>query len=305
MNAALPKVAICFPSMDMVHADFALALAGLCNSTAPIETPLINNKSSIVAIARNDGVRKAQEFGADYILFLDSDMIFPRTTLHRLLLHRKDIVGATYSKRVRPFPILGAALEPCPTFDAQGTLRDEASAGRLSAGQNEHLLSSDRALLSLPARRGDRRNPRRGLCVLRSREGGRLPYLVRRPALLGDRSYWAKRFQADARRSSVAARATLAIGVAVIQPGWIEVLPRHQMERKPECRSLASFLMAPKTKTRGLCDCFKTSARAQTAGNRVHHGRRASPAHRRRQRQRRQRISRVPVLLPIRFSTRF
>ncbi len=120
MNAALPKVAICFPSMDMVHADFALSLAGLCNSTAPIETPLINNKSSIVAIARNNGVRKAQEFGVDYILFLDSDMIFPRTTLHRLLLHQKDIVGATYTKRVQPFPVLGAALEASPTFDERG-----------------------------------------------------------------------------------------------------------------------------------------------------------------------------------------
>jgi hypothetical protein len=120
MNAALPKVAICFPSMDMVHADFALSLAGLCNSTAPIETPLINNKSSLVAIARNNGVRKAQEIGADYILFLDSDMIFPRTTLHRLLLHRKDIAGATYSKRVQPFSALGAALEPSPVYDAQG-----------------------------------------------------------------------------------------------------------------------------------------------------------------------------------------
>jgi glycosyltransferase involved in cell wall biosynthesis len=120
MNAAFPKVAICFPSMDMVHADFALALAGLCNSTAPIDTPLINNKSSIVAIARNNGVHKAQEFGADYILFLDSDMIFPRTTLHRLLFHQKDIVGATYSKRVQPFPALGAALEPNPAFDEQG-----------------------------------------------------------------------------------------------------------------------------------------------------------------------------------------
>ncbi len=51
MTTSLPKVAICFPSADMVHADFALALAGLCNSTHPIETPIINNKSSIVAIA--------------------------------------------------------------------------------------------------------------------------------------------------------------------------------------------------------------------------------------------------------------
>jgi hypothetical protein len=59
LTVALPKVAICFPSADMVHADFALALAGLCNATPPLETPIVNNKSSIVAAARNDGVRRA------------------------------------------------------------------------------------------------------------------------------------------------------------------------------------------------------------------------------------------------------
>jgi glycosyltransferase involved in cell wall biosynthesis len=120
MTAALPKVAICFPSADMVHADFALALAGLCNATPPLETPIVNNKSSIVAAARNDGVRRARELGCDHLLFLDSDMTFPRTTLHRLLVHREPIVGATYVKRVAPFALLGAALEPHPTADARG-----------------------------------------------------------------------------------------------------------------------------------------------------------------------------------------
>jgi glycosyltransferase involved in cell wall biosynthesis len=120
MTAALPKVAICFPSGDMVHADFALALAGLCNSTPPIETPIVNNKSSIVAAARNDGVKRAKEMGCDYMLCLDSDMVFPRTTLHRLLVHRKDIVGATYTKRVPPYSILGTALEAQPNCDADG-----------------------------------------------------------------------------------------------------------------------------------------------------------------------------------------
>ncbi len=120
MNTPLPKVAICFPSGDMVHADFALALAGLCNSAPPLETPILNNKSSIVAIARNNGVKKAKELAAEFILFLDSDMIFPRTTLHRLLLHGKDIVGATYTKRVPPYPILGAALHGNPTCDERG-----------------------------------------------------------------------------------------------------------------------------------------------------------------------------------------
>jgi len=104
----------------MVHADFALALAGLCNAAPPLETPIVNNKSSIVAAARNDGVRRARELGCDHILFLDTDMTFPRTTLHRLLVHREAIVGATYVKRVAPFALLGSALEAHPTADARG-----------------------------------------------------------------------------------------------------------------------------------------------------------------------------------------
>ena len=120
MTVPLPKVAICFPSGDMVHADFALALAGLCNSTPPIETPIVNNKSSIVAEARNGAVQRAQEMGCDHMLFLDSDMVFPRDTLHRLLLRRKDIVGATYTKRVSPYSLLGTAMEAEPISDPQG-----------------------------------------------------------------------------------------------------------------------------------------------------------------------------------------
>jgi glycosyltransferase involved in cell wall biosynthesis len=106
----LPKVAVCFASGDMVHADFALALAGLCAAAHPIETSIINAKSSIVAEARNRCVELARENGADFLLFLDSDMVFPRTALQQLLAHKKDIVGATYPKRVAPHSVLGAAL---------------------------------------------------------------------------------------------------------------------------------------------------------------------------------------------------
>ena len=105
-----PKVAICFPSGDMVHADFALSLAGMVNSTGGLETPIVSAKSSIVAQARNNGVDMARGFGADYLLFLDSDMVFPRETLVRLLGHRRDIVGATYVKRTPPHDLLGANL---------------------------------------------------------------------------------------------------------------------------------------------------------------------------------------------------
>lgn len=117
----LPVVALCFPSGDMVHADFALSLAGLCAASHSIDTPIVNAKSSIVAEARNRCVELAREHRADHLLFLDSDMVFPRTTLQRLLAHDKDIVGATYPKRVAPHNVLGASL-PNARIERDGAL---------------------------------------------------------------------------------------------------------------------------------------------------------------------------------------
>jgi hypothetical protein len=108
--AALPTVAVCFPSSDMVHADFALALAGLCLAAHPLKLTVVNTKSSIVAEARNTAVEEALLAEADYLLFLDSDMVFPLTLLHRLLLHKKDIVGAVYTRRKPPYSLLGEAI---------------------------------------------------------------------------------------------------------------------------------------------------------------------------------------------------
>lgn len=109
--AKLPKIAICFPSHDMVHADFALSLAGLCAVAHPLDVVVVNPKSSIVAQARNNGVARAQEVGADVLLFLDSDMVFPANTLIRLLAHRKAIVGAVYTKRLPPYELLGQPVD--------------------------------------------------------------------------------------------------------------------------------------------------------------------------------------------------
>jgi len=122
MTAERPRVAISVPSGDMVHADFALALAGLCHMSDDLDLVIFSNKSSIVAEARNNGVAMAQAAGVEHLLFLDSDMIFPRTTLRRLLAHALDIVGATYAKRVPPFQALGTALQEQPADPPHGLI---------------------------------------------------------------------------------------------------------------------------------------------------------------------------------------
>lgn len=109
----MPKVAICVPSGDMVHTEFALSLAqlqtmnGAVQGMPHIPTALINTRGSLVVRNRCEAIDHAVKLGVDYVLFLDSDMVFPGWTLRRLLSHEKDIVGASYLQRDPPHRMLG------------------------------------------------------------------------------------------------------------------------------------------------------------------------------------------------------
>jgi hypothetical protein len=115
------KVAICIPSCDMVHADFAMSLAALAHRAGPfvmggqkfppLQIAIINTKGSLVVNNRNRLVKEAQALGVEYVMFLDSDIIVPPWALRRLLDHDKDIVGATYIQREEPHRLLGKALD--------------------------------------------------------------------------------------------------------------------------------------------------------------------------------------------------
>ncbi len=112
-------VALCVPSMDMVHADFAMSFARICQNTEP-PTMIVNGRSSIVSVARNLCVEAAIKAQASHIMFLDSDMIFPSNTIKRLLAHDKDIVGALYPQRTPPFSPLGVSLSGQAIYATHG-----------------------------------------------------------------------------------------------------------------------------------------------------------------------------------------
>src|SRR5689334_5859802 len=120
MMSHSPIVAICVPSGDMVHADFAANLAALCLDPGA-RAGVINSKGSIVAIVRNQCVAASQLIKATHILFLDSDMTFPLDVLKRLLAHNKDIVGALYARRRAPFGPIGTVFNGAKETD--GLLR--------------------------------------------------------------------------------------------------------------------------------------------------------------------------------------
>jgi hypothetical protein len=52
--------------------------------------------------ARNVGAMRALECGAEWLFFLDSDVIPPPDTIHRLIAHRQPIVSGVYCRRSPP-----------------------------------------------------------------------------------------------------------------------------------------------------------------------------------------------------------
>lgn len=110
-------IAICVPSGDHVHAEFARCLASMVGhvaSTGAGRLGVFSGRSSIVAVSRNICVQAAINADLDWLMFLDSDMTFPVDTVHRLLAHDKDIVGATYMNRTPPHQTHGctASFKP-------------------------------------------------------------------------------------------------------------------------------------------------------------------------------------------------
>lgn len=106
-----PIVMIGMPCGDMIHSETAQCLWGVGRATRNARQGLAMTHSSIVANARNNCVTGAQSVKAAYLMFIDSDMVFPPETIDRLLAHDKDIVGATYVRRGPPFDNLGKSID--------------------------------------------------------------------------------------------------------------------------------------------------------------------------------------------------
>lgn len=97
------KTLIAVPCMDQVAAPFAQSLASLDKEGDCFVSFIIG---SLIYDARNSFAKQAIKVGADYVLWLDSDMIFPQDTLKKMLRHMaegKDIVSGLYFRRRDPY----------------------------------------------------------------------------------------------------------------------------------------------------------------------------------------------------------
>lgn len=113
------KVAVCTPCHSMMSPRFVSALIDLLNHsrTAGGEHGLAQMtffwvSVSYLPLARNMLVGKAREWGADHMLWLDADQVFPKDALLRLMAHELPVVGANYPRRVPPFEPTATTVAP-------------------------------------------------------------------------------------------------------------------------------------------------------------------------------------------------
>lgn len=110
----MKKILIAVPCMDQVPAQFASSLATLTKIEACVVAFQIG---SLIYTSRENLAVEAIKREADYILWLDSDMIFTPDTLQRLMadletLGEGAIVSGLYFRRVAPFtPVLFEQLD--------------------------------------------------------------------------------------------------------------------------------------------------------------------------------------------------
>jgi GT2 family glycosyltransferase len=99
------RVAICIPARGQMEVTTAFDLTMMSAYMAGkknIDLNVYTSQGTLIFDQRNSLVRTAVEEKCDYILFIDADMRFPKTTLERLLAHNKDIIGVNATTRMMP-----------------------------------------------------------------------------------------------------------------------------------------------------------------------------------------------------------
>ena len=87
---------------DAMRALTAQSIGGAIIGAKGLVIDMILRRSCDIVSNRTFLVKASIEKGATHILFVDSDMIFPKDTIPRLLAHKKKIVGVRYKKREFP-----------------------------------------------------------------------------------------------------------------------------------------------------------------------------------------------------------
>jgi len=115
------KLAVCIPTRDTLHSAHALCLAEMMklNTMNNIDTQVFMDASTILLTQRERLATEAVNLGAEYVLWLDSDITFPASIAMRLIAHNEDIVACNYIRRQLPakgvaYEVIGDWQNPLP-----------------------------------------------------------------------------------------------------------------------------------------------------------------------------------------------
>jgi len=115
----LRRIAICVPARDVMEMETAQAIVAMTTqfavdyvATGQASLRFYWMNGTLLTDMRNDLAREAVKDGATHILWVDSDMRFPKDALSRLLAHDAPIVGANYVQRKRPCKPTAARQSP-------------------------------------------------------------------------------------------------------------------------------------------------------------------------------------------------
>ncbi len=117
-------IAVAIPSTEMWEAQFGLSLTIMAayfgmnrlTQTKSQYLHVINSRGSMLPQLRENLVSSAMRTKSSHILFLDSDMTFPKDTMHRLIEHDKDFVAANCAVKKIPSYPTALGLDNMPIY---------------------------------------------------------------------------------------------------------------------------------------------------------------------------------------------
>lgn len=95
-----PRVGIGLPLVSLKGKPLVSLCSTLCTTDA--EMALLVSEGPYIPYNRLLLVNLATEEHCDYLFFVDSDVVYPKDTLTRLLAHDKDVVAGHYHMKIMP-----------------------------------------------------------------------------------------------------------------------------------------------------------------------------------------------------------
>lgn len=109
------RVAICIPSRGEMTIGTGFDLAVMCGYDSRFRSPgeqgIYTVNGTLIFDQREKLAAEAIHEGADYILWIDADMRFPKNTIERLIKANKNIVGVNATTRSIPIRATAKNLE--------------------------------------------------------------------------------------------------------------------------------------------------------------------------------------------------